>query len=72
MHHRFVSLGGRGGVIPTQNYYLSLCRALTFFIRLGTHPSKTGEELVYYHLYHEKYHLPLHLTSTVKQASYRF
>ena len=25
-----------------------------FFIRIGTHPSKTGEELVYYHLYHEE------------------
>ena len=33
--------------------YLSLCIVL-FFLHLGTHPSNTGEELVYYNLYHEE------------------
>ena len=32
----------------------SLCRALVFLLHLGTHPSKTGGELLYYHLYHEE------------------
>ena len=34
--------------------YLSICRDLIFFLHIGTHPSKTGEDLVYYHLYHEE------------------
>ena len=33
--------------------YLSLCRALMFLPHLSTHPSNTGESLLYYHLYHE-------------------
>ena len=32
---------------------LSIFRDLIFFLYLGTHLSKTGDELVYYYLYHE-------------------
>ena len=35
------------GLVPTQEY-LSLCQALIFLLRIGTNPSKKGEELVYY------------------------
>ena len=27
---------------------------LSFFLRPGTHPGNTGEEILYYHLYHEE------------------
>ena len=33
--------------------YIYIFVELSFFISFGTHPSKTGEELLYYHLYHE-------------------
>ena len=33
--------------------FLSICRSLFVLLRLSTHPSKTGEELLYYHIYHE-------------------
>ena len=34
--------------------YIYLLLEISFFLHLGTHPIKTGEELLYYHLYHEK------------------
>ena len=40
-------------LVPTPKTYLSLYR-YPFFLHIGTHPSKTGEELLYYHLYHEE------------------
>ena len=33
--------------------FLSICRSLFVLLHLSTHPSKTGEELLYYHIYHE-------------------
>ena len=36
------------------NIYLPFFRALIVLLHLGTHPSNTGEELLYYHLYHEE------------------
>ena len=40
------------GFFLTQNK--SLCRAPIVLLNLVEHLSKTGEELVYYHLYHEE------------------
>ena len=50
MHHPFVSFC-LAWFQP--NTKLSICRALIILIDLGTHPSNMGEELLYYHLYHE-------------------
>ena len=41
------------------NKYSSLDRTITFQISLGIHLGKTGEKLVYYHLYHKEASLKL-------------
>ena len=40
-----------GGFGSNPKIYLYLCRALISLLRLGTHPSNIGEELLYYNLY---------------------
>ena len=42
------------GLVLTPQKYLYLVRALIFLLHLGTHLNKTGDELLYYHLYHEE------------------
>ena len=51
MCHCFVSLFG---LVQTQkiNYFF----VELFFLHLGTHPIKTGKELLYCHLYHKNNH----------------
>ena len=34
--------------------YASIFRSLITVLHLGTHPSETGKELIYYYLYHEE------------------
>ena len=41
--------------------YLSLDRALILHIRIGINPSRTGDKLVYYYLYHEEASIPKYL-----------
>ena len=50
VYHRFISFFWFGSN-PQKR---SLCRALIVLLHFGTHPSKMGKELVYYHLYHEE------------------
>ena len=50
VHHHFVIFWS--GSNPKN--YLSLCIPLIFLLHLGTYPSKTEKELLYYHLYHEE------------------
>ena len=68
MHHRFVILGG--GLVPTQNIYLSLCRDIIFLLCLGTNPNKTGKELLYYHLYHDE--APFYLDVSIQLSNMSF
>ena len=51
VHHRFVIF--LRGLFPTQKLFISL-EKYQYLLSLGTNPSKTGHELLYYHSYHEE------------------
>ena len=51
MHNRFVSFFWFGS---NPKKYLSVCRALVFWLRIDIHLRKMGEKVLYYYLYHEE------------------
>ena len=67
VHHRFVGFLWFGS---DPQKYLSLVRALIFLLHIGTHPSNTGKELLYYHLYHEEEPLKMDVNPQLMNRSF--